>query len=269
MKQKLISIISALIIGIGTIGLFLTTLSVSAVPLITTSTIGYSSVNNRTLNTLQQEVSNTIYLPFISKPSLVELAGGTYFDSFDGLIGTGFVMNPTLANGQSISHIDIRGPNGWNSNQVFQLNLYQPNGIAQNRSVGWAFTPPISGIYTSTAQIMNGQPVTSFFSIDASSQITAPLITNVVGSVSQVSVDWSATSEMRSFLVRLERVPFDGVIAETVVAGSERSLTFNGLSLTSGTLHRVVIFAFYNDIKTPGSVTSPADLSADSETFTP
>jgi len=85
-----------------------------------------------------------------------------------------------------------------------------------------------------------------------------------------VRVAWSGTSDMHSFLLRLEREPFTSVIMETLVAGEQRSLTFSGLSLKSGALHRVVIFAFSNDLYTPGAVASPANLSAYvSKSFTP
>jgi hypothetical protein len=60
------------------------------------------------------------------------------------------------------------------------------------------------------------------------------------------------------------------VITETIVPGEQRSLTFSGLSLTSWVEHRVVIFAYSNDLYTPSTVTSPANISAYvSETFIP
>ena len=75
---------------------------------------------------------------------------------------------------------------------------------------------------------------------------------------------------MHSFLLRLERDPFTSAITETILAGEQRSLTFNGLALRSGVSHRVVIFAFSNDLYAPGAVASPANLSAYvSTTFTP
>ena len=209
-------------------------------------------------------------LPLDSRPSSLVIAGGTYFDSTAGLMGTGFVFHPTLADGQTIRRIDIQGPAGWNSNQVFQLYAYQPSQMAGDRAIGWVFAEPVAGVYTATTEIIGGKPVSANFMIDIASQLPAPVILNVAGSASQVGIEWSGTSAMHSFLLRLEQEPFTSVIAETIVAGEQRSLTFSGLSLESGVEHRIVIFAFSNDLYTPGIVTSPANLSADvSKTFTP
>ena len=209
-------------------------------------------------------------LPLDTSASQLAIAGGTYFDSSAGVMGTGFVFRPTLTDGQTIQHIDIQGPPGWNSYTVYQLYPYQPPRMATDRGIGWVFAEPISGVYTVTAEILRGQPVSTTFVIDTASQLAAPVILNAAGSTSQVTVDWSGTSEMHSFLLRLEQEPFTSVITETMVPGEQRSLTFAGLSLKSGVLHRVVIFAFSNDLYTPGAVASPAHLSAYvSETFTP
>jgi hypothetical protein len=208
-------------------------------------------------------------LPPVSKPSGLVIAGGTYFDSSAGLMGTGFVFQSTLADGQTVHHIAIQGPSGWNSNEVYQLYPYQPPRMAKDRAIGWVFVKPISGEYTATAEMINGQPVSTTFVIDTASQLPAPVILNVTSSTSQVRVEWSATSDMHSFLLRLEQEPFTSVITETIVSGEQSSLTFNGLSLESGVSHRVVIFAFSNDLYTPGAVASPANLSAYvSKTFT-
>ena len=201
------------------------------------------------------------------------IAGGTYLDSGAGLMGTGFVFSPALTDGRTIGHIAIQGPPGWNADRAFQLYPYQPPDIAGDRATGWVFATPITGTYTATAGLTDGGSVSTPFAIDVASHLPAPEILSVSGSTSQVRVDWSGTAAMRSFLVRLEREPFatdTSFITERVVEGEGRSLTFGGLSLTSGVVHRVVIFAFSNDLHTPGAVTSPANLSADvSDTFTP
>ncbi|HEX5840584.1 MAG TPA: LecA/PA-IL family lectin [Anaerolineales bacterium] len=205
-----------------------------------------------------------------TSPMRLVIVGGTYFDSGAGLMGTGFAFRATLTDGQTIDHIDIQGPPGWNSNEVYQLYPYQPPRMAQDRAIGWVFIKPVAGEYTATAEISSGQPVSTTFAIDIASQLPAPVILSVEGSPSQVKVEWSGAAEMHSFLVRLEQEPFTSVIMETLVSGEQRSLTFSGLSLKSGVEHRVVIFAFSNDLYTPGAMTSPANLSAYvSETFTP
>ena len=201
------------------------------------------------------------------------IAGGTYFDSGVGVTGTGFVFHPALTNGRTIHYIDIQGPPGWNTNEVFPLYPYQPPQIAEDRAIGWVFAKAVSGLYTATAEIVGGGSVSATFVIDTSSQLPAPQILSAAGSTSQVRVEWSGTSEMHSFLLRLEKEPYStdtSVITETIVAGEQRNLTFHGLSLTNGAEHRIVIFAFSNDLYTPGAMASPANFSAYvSETFTP
>jgi hypothetical protein len=208
-----------------------------------------------------------------STTSQLVIGGGTYFDRGVGVTGTGFVFRPALTDGRAIDHITIQGPPGWNANEVFELYLYQPPHIAEDRALGWVFAEAVSGTYTATAETNSGEPVSTTFVIDTASQLAAPVILSVSGSTSQVSVDWSGTSEMRSFLLRLEKEPYateSSVITETIVGGEQRSLTFSGMSLIAGVEHRVVIFAVSNDIYTPGAVISPANLSADvSQTFTP
>jgi hypothetical protein len=205
--------------------------------------------------------------------SQLMVAGGTYFDSSVGVTGTGFVFHPALTDGRTIHHIDIQGPPGWNTNKVFPLYPYQPSQIAEDRAIGWVFAKAVSGLYTATAEIVGGGSVSTTFVIDTSSQLPAPEILSVAGSTSQVRVEWSGTSDMHSFLLRLEKEPYStdtSVITETIVAGEQRSLTFRGLSLTNGAEHRVVIFAFSNDLYTPRAMASPANFSAYvSETFTP
>ncbi|HSL28772.1 MAG TPA: hypothetical protein VK900_06185 [Anaerolineales bacterium] len=212
-------------------------------------------------------------LPTQSSTSQLAIAGGTYFDSGVGVTGTGFVFRPVLADGRTIDHIEIQGPPAWNANEVFQLYPYQPPQIAENRAIGWVFAKAVSGTYRVKAEMTGGESVSTTFVIDTASQLAAPVILSVSGSTSQVRVDWSGTADMRSFLLRLEKEPFatdTSVIAETVVGGEQRSLTFRGLSLQSGVSYRIVIFAFSNDLYTPGAIASPANFSASvSETFRP
>jgi hypothetical protein len=205
--------------------------------------------------------------------SQLVIAGGTYVDRGVGVTGTGFVFLPALTDGRTIHHIDIQGPLGWNANEVFPLYPYQPPQIAEDRAIGWVFAKAVSGVYTAMAEIVDGGFVSTTFVIDTASQLPVPQILSAAGSTSQVRVEWSGTSDMRSFLLRLEKEPYStdtSVITETIVAGEQRSLTFRGLSLTKGVEHRVVIFAFSSDLYTPGTMASPANFSAYvSETFTP
>src|SRR5262249_33738005 len=101
------------------------------------------------------------------------------------------------------------------------------------------------------------------FFIDAGSVLTAPQITNVVSTAGQVTVQWAATSEARSFLVRIDPIPFTGVVTkEMVVPGTDRSVTLSGLSLVPGAQYQVAVFFFPPDVKTPEALVGPFNIGA-------
>ena len=89
---------------------------------------------------------------------------------------------------------------------------------------------------------------------------------NVPGS-GQVTVQWTAPQDARSFLVRVNPIPFTGITGEMVVGGEARTLTLTGLSLASGGQYQAVVFAFSKYVQTPGDMDGQFNISTHSVTF--
>lgn len=199
----------------------------------------------------------------------LEIVGGTYFDRDAGLIGTAFLYNPVKGFG-TVSFVGITsGLTGWNSRNTFRCSLFQPPGTARNRSMCWLFTAPLSGRYDAVASI-GSQAYTAHFTIDAAAKLDAPQITSVNASATQVSIQWGAPVAARSFVVRVNPLPFAGVVSsEKAVSGGIRSATLSGLSLVSGAQYQAVVFAFDKDVVTAtDAVTGSFNISAHGVVFT-
>jgi len=195
--------------------------------------------------------------------------GGTYNDRNGGLIGTGFLFDPTDPAGP-INSVAIAGPAGWNGGAGLTIFRYQPSGIATTRSVWWAFAPAIatSGTYTATATI-GGVVRRATFSIDAASTLEAPQITSVDPGTSQVTITWTDSPSPQAFLVAVVPVPFTGFYAAArVVSGDTRTLTFNGLSLVPGGSYQAFVSAYDKDVITPGAIGSQFNIGSHAVPFT-
>jgi len=200
-------------------------------------------------------------------PSDLPIAGGTYFDGNFGLIGTSFLFDPSSSLG-SLNSVDITGPPGWHNDASFQCFRYQPPGAAPERSMCWDVnTPPVTGQYSAQAEVGN-ELLEARLSIDTASWLEPPAITKLSVLPGQVQVEWTATSQARSFLVRVNPVPFSGVTGEVVVPGEERGTTLTGLSLAGGAQYQAVVFAFSRDVRTPESVLNPFNIGAHGVVFT-
>ena len=194
------------------------------------------------------------------------VSGGTSFGNSPGQSGMSCIYNPTVLGG-TIPFVDVRGPAGWNGGNPFRCNLYQPPGIALNRSIAWqADVAPFTGDYIAEGSV-GGQVLSAQFSVDASSQLADPQVTSVTVASNQVTVQWTASPDARSFLVRVNPIPFTGITGEMVVGGEARSLTLTGLSLASGGQYQAGVFAFSKDVKTPGDMDGQFNISAHSVTF--
>ncbi|HVH68714.1 MAG TPA: Ig-like domain-containing protein [Gemmatimonadales bacterium] len=198
------------------------------------------------------------------------IVGGTYNDRAGGpQFGTAFLFNPTDAAG-TIGSVAIAGPPGWNGGAGLTIGRFQPSGMATTRSVSWVFAPAIatSGTYTASASI--GDVVRrATFSIDASNTLEAPQITGVDPGTTQVAITWTASPSAQSFLVRVNPVPFTGVVtAEQVVSGSTRAFTFSNLSLVAGGSYQAVVWAFDKDVITPGEIGTQFNIGAHAVGFT-
>jgi hypothetical protein len=194
------------------------------------------------------------------------ITGGTYFDRNAGLVGTGFLFDPVTPSG-TLSVVSVTGPPSWNAGNPFSCSRYQPTGTASARSICWLFTLPITGSYT--GQGTAGSSVfTGAFSVDAANQLAAPQITSVTTGAGSVSVVWTAPTAARSFLIRVNPVPFTGITGEMIVSGASRAATLTGLTLSTGASYEANVFAFSQDVQTPDQLGSVFDISADSQMFT-
>jgi len=135
-----------------------------------------------------------------------------------------------------------------------------------NRSICWTFTLPITGSYT--AQGTAGATLFSGTStLDATNQLAAPQITSVTTSAGSVTVGWTRPSGAKSFLVRVNAIPFTGVIGEKIVSGASTTATLTGLTLTTGANYQVNVFAFSQDVRTPEPLGTVFNISADNQAF--
>ncbi len=176
---------------------------------------------------------------------LRHIVGGTYRDRDLGVIGTAFLYDPR-AFGGSTDYYDVTGPAGWNGDQVFRCFRYRPAGTAASRALCWNFIPPLSGRFGATASDQSGR--SAMFKINASNTLVPPTITSVSEESGNVTISWHAR-HAKSFLVRVNPLPFDGSISgEMVVTGSARSATLSGLTLAPGAPHQVVVFGFNYDL---------------------
>ena len=135
-----------------------------------------------------------------------------------------------------------------------------------DRSICWTFALPVTGNYT--AQGTAGSTAfTGTSSLDATSQLQPPSITSLQVVPGSVSVFWNATDDARSFLVRVNAVPFMGITKEMVVSGDSRSATLTGLPLTTGANYQVTVFAFSQDLLTPDPLNGVFNVSTHSQGF--
>jgi murein DD-endopeptidase MepM/ murein hydrolase activator NlpD len=190
------------------------------------------------------------------------VTGGTFVDRTLGLIGTSFLSDP-IGVGGTIPFYDVSGPSGWNSNNPFRCNRYQPPATASNRAICWQFVLPVSGQYTAVAS----DGMQSSFTLNAASQLAAPQITNLNLTPGQVTVSWTAEQTAPSFLVRINPIPFTGITGEMVVPGNTRTLTLPNLTLLGGQPYQAVIFAFSQDVRTPGPLVGPFNIGAHAVAF--
>ncbi|HEX7273417.1 MAG TPA: choice-of-anchor Q domain-containing protein [Casimicrobiaceae bacterium] len=136
----------------------------------------------------------------------------------------------------------------------------------QDRSICWTLALPITGNYSAQG-IAGGTPFTGTSSLDATSQLAAPQITSLTPGADSVSVGWTAPPEAGSFLVRVNAVPFTGIIDEKIVSGTSRGATFTGLGLISGANYQVTVFAFSEDLLTPDPFSGLFNISVHSQNF--
>jgi hypothetical protein len=199
------------------------------------------------------------------------IVGGTANDRISGLTGAAFLYNP-VDPAPAIQLAVIQGPPGWNGGSALSCYGYQPPGTAANRAICWGGTPAVAGPYTATDQISPTGKVsrTAQFWIEPTSLLEAPQVTVSGVTANQVTVTWTASSAAKSFLVRINPLPFPPlfITVEKVVSGDSRSVTFTGLSLATGINYQAVVFAFSKDVMTPDVLDAPFNMAAHAPVFT-
>jgi surface antigen len=198
------------------------------------------------------------------------IAGGTWIDRKNGLEGTGFLFNPVgQTSGYLVTDLSISGPGGWNGGNPLSIAepYYSPTGAGANRALSWDLITPVSGIYLANATT-NG-PIQNQMGITTTNTLGTPKITTVSRTKGYISVKWTSASGSNSFLVRVNPAPWDGTItAERALPSAARSASFQNLSFTAGRSYQVVVWAFSDDITTPGPVARPFNLASDYSIFT-
>lgn len=205
----------------------------------------------------------------------ISVTGGAWSNRDAGPLGTTFVYEPELdVHGPGYAplpmpFIDVSGPSGWNAGRSYRCSLYRPQGMSAQRSICWLPAPTVTGEYVARTKVEGLVAIPQAnVTIDASSVIAAPQITQVTIGDGQVALRWSATSAAASFLLRVNPDPFDGsVVNELVVTGNRRSATI-ALSLVSGKTYQAVVWAFSQDLTTAAPLTGPFSIASHSITFT-
>ena len=193
------------------------------------------------------------------------VSGGTWNDRQIGLIGTSFAFS-SVVDGVAVPHLDVSGPAGWNAGSAFRFLSFTPPGMSVDRSMGWQLIPPVSGEYTGTIS-QGGSTYRAEFEINATSQLEPPEVTRLRVTGGSVSISWKPGADAESFLVRINAVPFIGsVVVERVVPAQDRSASFN-IALEPGD-YQAVVWAFPEDLTTPGSFQSSFDIASDFRLFT-
>lgn len=197
-------------------------------------------------------------------PFPLHIAGGTWFDRDLGLIGTAFMFESRI-DGEPLPYVDISGPSGWNGGNTFRSFAFAPPGISADRAMWWDLIPPVTGTYIATGQTSAG-PVQVPLSIDASSQLPPPTVEQAIVTADGVEISWNAHPSARSFLVRLNDIPFPNFsLGEILLPSQVRNWTF-GLNLPPGN-YQAVVWAFPENLTEPGTIQTPFNISSDSLFF--
>ncbi len=198
--------------------------------------------------------------------STVPLAGGTYAVRVGGVVGTAFLYDPLQGAG-IVNNLTMTGPPGWNGNNTLSVFRYQPEGTASHRSFFWNGVTPVTGVYNATGSA-GTQAVTGTTSINAGSALTTPQITSVTATATTATINWTASTENQSFLALILPDLITSPIIQTVVGGATTSITFDGLTLTPGSLYHAMVFGMSQDVATPGPFGTTFNIASDSLTFT-
>jgi hypothetical protein len=196
----------------------------------------------------------------------ISIIAGVHSNSSGQVDGIAFAVNPFVS-AATINSLDVAGPPGWNAGNTVSCGLFQPPGISSARAVCYNFIPAVTGTY-SARTVVGGETHQASVVIDAANRLVAPQITSVDNVTrSQVVVRWTAAATSRSFLVRINPVPFTTTTNERVVQTNVREWTFSGLSLTPGAEYQAVVWAMSSDVITPEQLVGPFNMAAHTRSF--
>jgi hypothetical protein len=203
-------------------------------------------------------------------------AVGTWNDRRLGVIGTSVLLDTSGKDSigrESVNGVVVTGPGGWNGGRLTSVGRHQPPETAPSRTIYWSFTHLLSGVYS-----LSGNHDTARGTADGSqySVLAPPRITKaVVGSVAarqSITVHWHAPKGAKSYLLRVNPSPWHGSsqgerIVTLPTASTYGQADIGNLSLTIGSYYQIVVWAFSDDIKTPGPIAVPFNIASDSWRF--
>jgi hypothetical protein len=203
-------------------------------------------------------------------------AVGTWNDRHFGVIGTSVLLDTSGHDSISQEPINgyvINGPAGWNGGRLISFGRHQPPDTAPSRTIYWSFAQPRSGLYSLSGNqdTARGTARGSQSSTLGAPQITHVAVTSAAGRQT-IMVTWKTPEEARSYLLRVNRSPWPGSSdgERVVIVPPNRTLAeavIGNLSLKIGSHYQIVVWAFSDNIKTPGPIATPFNIASDSRRF--
>jgi hypothetical protein len=130
----------------------------------------------------------------------------------------------------------------------------------------WDLIPPVAGTYLPTGQTGAASRQVAI-SIDLDFELPTPEVNQAIVATGSVQIHWTADSTARSFLVRIDPIPYRGVVlAEIVVPSRLRTWTFD-LDLPPGN-YQAGVWAFSDDFAGSAPLQPRFEVASDSLVFT-
>jgi hypothetical protein len=199
-------------------------------------------------------------------------AVGTWNDRHFGVIGTSVLLDTSGHDSISQEPINgyvLNGPEGWNGDQLSAFGRHQPPDTAPSRAVYWSFAQPRSGLYSLSG---NQDTARGTARGSQSSTLRPPQITNVAVTSADgrqtITIAWRTPKGASSYLARVNRSPWPGSSdgERVVMVPPNRTLAkavISNLSLKIGSHYQIVVWAFSDNIKTPGPIAAPFNIASD------
>jgi len=153
---------------------------------------------------------------------------------------------------------------------MFRCELYtSPPGMSRDEALCWEFIPAKTGTYTIKSWVRGQMQVEHVF-IDTKMRINTPQITRIrSGPGGAVHVQWEASTDAHSFLLRVNPFPYTAgnITREIVLSGGTRSISFTGLPLVRGKQYQVSLFALSKNLRIPVSMRGPFNIGHQSLLF--